>query len=548
MPAAALADAYTRWQSSTTVPGLVRAMCTCSERPDFEPTTLQRFDLAQQALRAQRVAAGTDGASHARTSRIPRDRRASPRRRSSWRMRSIRRTPALFIGGAAPHGASTAEGRFTVIPDPARRRSVVLVARSRQTASPASRTAGREVLRRRPRLGVPRHDRSPRRSRHGCVLTGSDGTASLVGRDRRCRCHGRPVRSADGRAEPYRPCDARHPRAIVPDRDGDHHRAQGERARRQARADGRRRGPGRLGSARASPRGIARCDRRAIAAAQSGDQSRRPRAAGAPASCWYLASAQRQQRLARQQMEFVAAVSHELRTPLAVICSAGENLADGVVADGAQVKRYGSLIETEGRRLGDMVERVHGVRRDQLGAPMRPHGRSRRVERDRRRGRRLDADARDRGVTIARAPERHAAAGRRRRARRCGRPCRTSSATRSSTVRGRARWTSRCRASAIESCEIRVADRGLGIDADDLPHIFKPFYRGRRAVDAQVRGTGVGLSVVRHVIDAHRGRFTSTAARAKGRRSSCSCRRSRAPACRASVRPRRLVEAADRGS
>jgi signal transduction histidine kinase len=53
--------------------------------------------------------------------------------------------------------------------------------------------------------------------------------------------------------------------------------------------------------------------------------------------------------------------------------------------------------------------------------------------------------------------------------------------------------------------QIRVADRGLGIDAADLPHIFKPFYRGRRALDAQVRGTGVGLSVVRHVIDAHGG-------------------------------------------
>jgi signal transduction histidine kinase len=55
------------------------------------------------------------------------------------------------------------------------------------------------------------------------------------------------------------------------------------------------------------------------------------------------------------------------------------------------------------------------------------------------------------------------------------------------------------------SVEIRVVDRGLGIDAHDLPHIFKPFYRGRRAMDAQVRGSGVGLSVVRHVVDAHRG-------------------------------------------
>ena len=50
-------------------------------------------------------------------------------------------------------------------------------------------------------------------------------------------------------------------------------------------------------------------------------------------------------------MEFVAAVSHELRTPLAVICSAGENLADGVVADREQVKTYGALVQTEGRRL-----------------------------------------------------------------------------------------------------------------------------------------------------------------------------------------------------
>jgi signal transduction histidine kinase len=54
---------------------------------------------------------------------------------------------------------------------------------------------------------------------------------------------------------------------------------------------------------------------------------------------------------------------------------------------------------------------------------------------------------------------------------------------------------------------VRVVDRGLGIDAADLPHVFKPFFRGRRALDAEIRGSGVGLSVVRHVVEAHQGRI-----------------------------------------
>src|SRR4029079_7870929 len=71
-----------------------------------------------------------------------------------------------------------------------------------------------------------------------------------------------------------------------------------------------------------------------------------------------LFNARRSERLAAQQMDFVATVSHELRTPLAVIRSAAQNLAAGVVPDPAQARQYGDLIETEGRRLTDMVEQV----------------------------------------------------------------------------------------------------------------------------------------------------------------------------------------------
>src|SRR5262249_4580845 len=69
-------------------------------------------------------------------------------------------------------------------------------------------------------------------------------------------------------------------------------------------------------------------------------------------------SAARAQRLAQQQIEFVSAGSHELRTPLAVLCSAGANLADGVVRDPDRLKSYGRVVRDEGRRLTEMVEQV----------------------------------------------------------------------------------------------------------------------------------------------------------------------------------------------
>jgi signal transduction histidine kinase len=53
---------------------------------------------------------------------------------------------------------------------------------------------------------------------------------------------------------------------------------------------------------------------------------------------------------------------------------------------------------------------------------------------------------------------------------------------------------------------VAVADRGRGIEAAELAHIFEPFYRGRRAHDDQVRGNGLGLSLVRRIVEAHGGR------------------------------------------
>ncbi|MEF8834072.1 MAG: ATP-binding protein, partial [Halofilum sp. (in: g-proteobacteria)] len=53
---------------------------------------------------------------------------------------------------------------------------------------------------------------------------------------------------------------------------------------------------------------------------------------------------------------------------------------------------------------------------------------------------------------------------------------------------------------------IDVADEGPGIPPAERPHVFEPFFQGESSPQGHVRGTGVGLSVVRDCARAHDGR------------------------------------------
>lgn len=225
-------------------------------------------------------------------------------------------------------------------------------------------------------------------------------------------------------------------------------------------------------------------------------------------------STHRAQRLARRQVEFVAGVTHELRTPLAVICSAGENLADGVIDDRKQVRRYGEVIHSEGRRLAEMVEQVlefagaQSGRRELELAPVEVASLIDNALAACRAGK----NPREAAFEIERdvpANLPHVLAD-------FGALSRSLQNLLANALKygGESRWVKlsarsveRGRGGAAE-VRIRVEDRGAGIAAVDLPHIFEPFYRGREVVAAQIHGNGLGLSLVRQIVEAHGGRVS----------------------------------------
>ena len=64
------------------------------------------------------------------------------------------------------------------------------------------------------------------------------------------------------------------------------------------------------------------------------------------------------------------------------------------------------------------------------------------------------------------------------------------------------------------SVAITVEDRGPGIAARDVPHLFEPFFRGRGA--ERTRGSGLGLAIVQHVAAAHGGSVEVVRPRPRG--------------------------------
>jgi signal transduction histidine kinase len=211
----------------------------------------------------------------------------------------------------------------------------------------------------------------------------------------------------------------------------------------------------------------------------------------------------RAQRLAELEMNFVAGVSHELRTPLTVIHTAAFNLRGKLAQQPEQVEKYGALIQRESAKLAALVEQVlrfagagRAARKPEpidvlslVEGSLPPAGESGGLIVDKQIPSGLPAVLAD--------PEAAALALRNL----------IENAVKHGTAADR--WIG-IAASSVPSreglaVEISVSDRGPGIPAEELDHVFQPFYRGKHAISEQIHGTGLGLSLVKKMVEAQGG-------------------------------------------
>ncbi len=226
----------------------------------------------------------------------------------------------------------------------------------------------------------------------------------------------------------------------------------------------------------------------------------------------------RARQLAGRQMDFVAGITHELRSPLAVMAAASDNLADGVVLTQAAVRQHGEAIRRQARRLAQMIEQILEF------AALKSGKRAYRLEAVDLEELLQEVAAQSRGLLAeSQATLRLAGAA-------ALPPVSADRAALSQALQNLIGNAVKFGGGGVQieitagleagSGQIRIAvsDNGPGIPAAELQQIFEPFYRGSQARADQIRGSGLGLSLVRQSITAMSGRVWAESAPGDGSR------------------------------
>lgn len=219
----------------------------------------------------------------------------------------------------------------------------------------------------------------------------------------------------------------------------------------------------------------------------------------------------RQLQLAEMTSNFVSSVSHELRAPLASVRLMAESLDQGRVTDDEKRKGYFRLIVQECRRLSALVENVLDFSRIRQG---RKQYESEPVDLPtlvRQTVGMMEPVAAEHQVRLTIAEPSSGAENLQ--------PSWDGQAVQQALVNlidnaikhSPAGATVMVEYKAIvvpagSSIHISVGDQGPGIPADEQQSIFEPFFRRGSELRRETRGIGIGLSIVKHVAEAHGGR------------------------------------------
>jgi len=215
-------------------------------------------------------------------------------------------------------------------------------------------------------------------------------------------------------------------------------------------------------------------------------------------------------RVEEMRADFVANASHELRTPLASLLGFIETLQGSARQDPKARDRFLSIMQEQGRRMARLIDDLLSLSRIELNAHRRPDTPVDLVPIIRQVSDGLETLARDRGVSVnitgagalsvlgdhdelLRVFEnlienalKYGAAGRR---------VDIKIAMGSS-------------AEGDQEAQVSVRDYGPGIAPEHLPRLTERFYRVDVAESRAQGGTGLGLALVKHILNRHRGRLT----------------------------------------
>jgi signal transduction histidine kinase len=216
--------------------------------------------------------------------------------------------------------------------------------------------------------------------------------------------------------------------------------------------------------------------------------------------------------LAKLQMEFVASVSHELRTPLAVISSAADNIADGLIEGREDQQKYGRAIQNQSHQMAELVNQIllfAAANDRKIPYVLRVLRVSELVDavllstadRVKHSGFTLDLEV---------APDLPSVMG----DLSALTQCLQNLVGNALKYSGGSRWiaitvsTARSERGGPTEILIAVKDRGIGIARSELPRVFEPFYRSATVISEQIHGTGLGLSVSKGIAESMGGRLT----------------------------------------